>query len=165
MRCSTAQCETLLRRSIYVSLCFHIHLLHFPLPLLFPLSFVPSSLHVSLFLPPSIPSPPLPSLPPSLPPSLLPKRCRQHLEKKHRRRPPPVILHQNQRLNNQSDTSAIKPLHDLKGGGVRVQEIHPETTPHQHNGSASSGFVEELEHYAHTSFNGELSHDTCITVT
>ena len=72
MRCSTAQCETLLRRSIYVSLCFHIHLLHFPLPLLFPLSFFPS------FLPPSMchssslpPSPPLPS-PPSLPPSLPP---------------------------------------------------------------------------------------------
>ena len=119
------------------------------LPPCLPLSLFYSSSH----LPSSLPVP----LPPSLTFSPPPARCRQHLEKKHRRRPAPVILHQNQRLNNQSDTS--KTPHDLKDGGVRVQEIAPETTSHPihlHNGSASSGFVEEMEHYAQTSFNGEL---------
>ena len=98
------------------------------------------------------------SLPPSLPPSC---RCRQHLERERKRnKPPPTILHQNQRLNNQADNS---PQHDLKNGGVRVQEVATETTSHPmqhlHNGSASSGFVEEMEHdmmlkYGQTSFNG-----------
>lgn len=88
-------------------------------------------------------------------------RCRQHLEKKHRNRPPPVILHQNQQLNNKSD--AANKHCDLKDGGVRVQEVAPETTSHpmhhMHNGSASSGFVDEMEHdilrYGQTSFHGK----------
>ena len=88
-------------------------------------------------------------------------RCRQHLEKKHRRqRPAPVILHQNQQLNNQSDAAKNR---DLKEGGVRVQEVATETTSHpmhhMHNGSASSGFVDEMEHdmlkYGQASFQGE----------
>lgn len=90
---------------------------------------------------------------PPPPPSLI--RCRQHIDRRQRRRkPPPTILHQNQQLNNQSDNAQ-----SLKDGGVRLQEVPMEMTCHPlHNGSASSGFVDEMENdmlkYGRTSFNG-----------
>ena len=98
MRCSTVQCETLLRRSIYVLLCFHIHLLHFPLPLLFPLSsyplFPPSSMCPSSSLPTS-----LTCRSPTLPPALLP----------HSPLPPPQKMSSTSRKETSQKTASCHP--------------------------------------------------------